>query len=72
MRADYLLYHDAVDAHVYVAPGEVEQVHPAESKTQHKEAQVLVPPFQIQPSRDEEEEALEEAVKRSNCDPAHL
>ena len=40
--ADYLLYHDAVDAHVYVAPGEVEQVHPAESETQHVEAEVLL------------------------------
>ena len=45
-----LLYHDAVDAHMSVAPGEVEQIHPAESETQHQEAEVLLMPTQIQSS----------------------
>lgn len=55
---DYLLDHDAVDAHVSVAPGEVEHVHPAESETQHQEAEVLLLPAQIQHSCDQEEDAL--------------
>lgn len=46
-RSD-LLDHDAVDAHVFVAPGEVEQVDPAESQTHHQEAQILLPPRQVQ------------------------
>lgn len=45
----YLLYHDAVYAHVFVTPGEVEQVHPAEGETKHQEAQVLLPAAQVQP-----------------------
>lgn len=54
----YLLYHDTVDAHVPVAPGEVEQVHPTQGETQHHDAQVLLLPEQIQPSWDQEEGAL--------------
>lgn len=34
-RRSDLLDHDAVDAHVFVTPGEVEQVDPAESETHH-------------------------------------
>jgi len=55
---DYLLDHDAVHAHVFVAPGEVEHVHPAESKAQHQEVEVLLLPEQIQAGRDQEEDAL--------------
>lgn len=45
----YLLYHDTVDAHVYVTPGEVEDVDPAESKRHHQKAQVFLLPTCIQP-----------------------
>lgn len=55
-----LLYHDAVDAHVFVTPGEVEQVDPAESETHHQEAQILLPPSQVQANWDQEEGALKE------------
>lgn len=60
MHGENLLDHDAVDAHVFVAPGEVEQVDPAERQTQHQEAQVLLLPAQVQASWDQEEEALQE------------
>lgn len=56
----YLLYHDAVDSHVFVTPWEVEQVDPAESETDHQEAQKLLPPHQVQAGWDQEEAALEE------------
>ena len=52
----YLLYHDTIDAHVSVSPGEVEQVHPAESETQHQEAEVLLLSTQIQRGGDQEED----------------
>lgn len=58
----YLLYHDAVDAHVYITTGEVEQVHPAEGETHYQEGQELLPPAQIQPGRDQEESALQQTV----------
>lgn len=60
---NYLLYHDTVDAHVNVASGEVEQVHPAESKREYQEAQVLLPPVQIQSGWDQEEGALKQTVQ---------
>lgn len=59
----YLLYHDAVDAHVFVASGEVEHVHPAESKTQHQQAEVLPPPEQVQPGGGQEQGALHKTTK---------
>lgn len=61
----YLLYHDTIDAHVLVAPGEVEYVHPAESKTQHQEAEVLIPPKQVEPSGDQEEDTLQKTISGS-------
>lgn len=45
---------------MFVAPGEVEQVDPAESETHHQEAQILLPPAQVQASCDQEEGALKE------------
>lgn len=59
---DYLLYHDAIDAHVYETPGVVEYVHPAESKAQYQEAQVLFTAEHVQYSWQNEEEALQETV----------
>ena len=38
---EYLLYHDTVDAHVFQAPGKVEQVDPAQHHAENHEAQVL-------------------------------
>lgn len=60
----YLLYHDTVDAHVFVAPRVVEQVHPAESETRHQEAEVLVLPAQIQHGWNQEERTLHKTTKR--------
>lgn len=60
LQQSNLLYHDAVDAHVLVTPGEVEQVDPAESQRHHQEAQILVLPTQVQDSGDQEEEGLQE------------
>ena len=44
----YLLDHDTVYAHVFTPSGEVQQVDPAESQTQHQEPKVLFPPTDIQ------------------------
>lgn len=65
----YLLYHDTVNAHVYFPPGEVEHVHPAQSQTQHQEAQVLVPLAQIQSNRGQEQDGLEKTAE-TRCHPS--
>jgi len=57
----YLLDHDAVDAHVFVAPEVVEQIHPAQRQAHHQEAQVLLPAGPVQPGRRQEEQGLQEA-----------
>lgn len=56
----YLLYHDAVDAHVFFTPGVVEDVDPAQSQTQHQEGQVFIQAAEIQPSCGQEEDGLEQ------------
>lgn len=68
--SSYLLYHDAVDAHVLVTPGEVKYVHPAESEAQHQKADVQVPSGYIQPSEDQVEEALHKTVNKSCSESA--
>lgn len=55
----YLLYHDTIDAHVFLTPGEVEDVDPAQSQTQHQEGKVFVPATEIHPCCCQEEESLE-------------
>lgn len=65
----YLLYHDTVNAHVPFPPGEVEHVHPAQSQTQHQEAQVLVPPAQIQSGCGQEQDGLEKTAE-THCHPS--
>lgn len=54
--------HDTVDAHVFVPSGVEEQVDPAESQTQHQEAQVLLPSTQIQPGSRKKEDGLRKTV----------
>lgn len=58
--ATYLLYHDAVDAHVFFTPGEVEDVDPAQSQTKHQEGQVFVVAAEIQPCCGQEEDGLDQ------------
>lgn len=58
----HLLYHDAVNAHVSVSSGEVEQVDPAQSETQHHTAQVVFVPPQVQSRRQQEQSALHQTL----------
>lgn len=56
----YLLYHHTVNTHLDLTPGEVEDVDPAQSQTQHQEGEVFVPVDQIQHCCSQEEGGLEE------------
>lgn len=67
----YLLYHDTVDAHVSVSPGEVEQVDPAESQTQHKEPQALHPPTAVQ-HRGGQEDRLQKTTYKVNLNSSFI
>ena len=41
LSREYLLYHHAVDAYAFQAPGEVEKVDPAQHQAENQEAKAL-------------------------------
>lgn len=57
-KISHPLNHNAVDAHVAVSSGEVEQINPAQSHAENQEGKILLQPAEIQPHTDYKEHRL--------------